>query len=244
MALLTAESIAVMFGGLTALDDFSFRIDEGQIVGLIGPNGAGKSTALNVVSGIQRPKRGRIVLDSRDITVLPPHRRARLGMARTFQRLELWTSMTVRDNIRAAAELSMGWRTTTDPVAMTDRLISRLGLRDVSRTLAGELPSGLGRVVEVARAMASEPRVLLLDEPSAGLDTSESHALGDLLVELAADGTAILLVEHHMELVMTRCSHVYVLDFGRLIADGTPDVVRQVSAVREAYLGAKHAHSA
>jgi branched-chain amino acid transport system ATP-binding protein len=238
VSLLAVEGVSVGFGGVRALTDVSLSIDNGQIVGLIGPNGAGKTTLLGVVSGLQACKPGRVSFKGNDITRLPPHRRARLGISRTFQRLELWNSMTVADNIRAAAEFSSGWRSNLDPGQRVEELLDQMSLRSIAGDSAASLPSGLARVVEVARALASTPDLVLLDEPSAGLDTKESEALADVLREVNAGGTAILLVEHHVEMVMALCAKVVVLDFGQVIGSGSPAEVRQLPEVQNAYLGA------
>jgi branched-chain amino acid transport system ATP-binding protein len=236
--LLSVEGVSVNFGGVRALDDVSLSVQKGQIVGLIGPNGAGKTTLLGVISGLQSCQRGRVFYSSRDVTKLSPHRRARLGMSRTFQRLELWDSMSVVDNIRAAAEFARSWRSDWHPEGRVGDLLKRFGLEDVADSPSGSLPSGLARVVEVARALALGPDLVLLDEPSAGLDTSESEVLADVLRGVNATGTAILLVEHYVEMVMSLCSSVVVLDFGRVIASGSPSEVRGNPEVQKAYLGA------
>jgi branched-chain amino acid transport system ATP-binding protein len=240
MALLEAQGISVSFGGLRALSDVTLHVEEGAVTGLIGPNGAGKSTMLGVLSGLLRPRAGRVAIDGRDVTRLPPHRRARLGLARTFQRLELWTSMTVAENVLTAAELASSWHTAYDPRAVARDVIDRLGLGAVADRSVNELSSGQGRLVEVARAMAMTPRVLMLDEPSAGLNEVETQDLGATLSAMAAGGVAILMVEHHVELVTATCADVYVLDFGETIAHGPPDAIRRDAGVQKAYLGGRH----
>jgi branched-chain amino acid transport system ATP-binding protein len=244
MALLQAEGISVSFGGLKALQDVTLEAEEGSVTGLIGPNGAGKSTMLGVLSGLLRPRAGRVAIDGRDVTRLPPHRRARLGMARTFQRLELWTSMTVAENVLTAAELAAQWQSGYQPRAVMRDVVARLGLVDVADRSVGELSSGQGRLVEVARAMAMTPRVMMLDEPSAGLNEAETEELGRTLAALAATGVAILMVEHHVELVTSTCADVYVLDFGQTIAHGPPERIRRDAAVQKAYLGGRHSAAA
>jgi branched-chain amino acid transport system ATP-binding protein len=241
MSLLAAEGISVQFGGIRALADVTLEVAPGAVTGLIGPNGAGKSTMLGVLSGLLIPKGGRVRFRDKDVTKSAPHRRARMGMARTFQRLELWTSMTVRENVLTAAELARQWDRELDPIASADEAILRLELGDLADTMVTELSSGQGRLVEVARAMATRPKVLLLDEPSAGLNEAETHELGTILTGLAESGVGIVLVEHHVELVVSVCSYVYVLDFGQLIAQGAADAVRNDPAVQTAYLGGKHA---
>jgi branched-chain amino acid transport system ATP-binding protein len=240
-ALLEADGICVSFGGIKALDDVSLSAQKGAVTGLIGPNGAGKSTMLGVLSGLLRPRAGRVRLGGRDITSAAPHRRAALGMARTFQRLELWTSMTVAENVLTAAEMARRWQSGTDPRRVTADVIARLELWSIADTPVTELSSGMGRLAEVARAMATSPQLLLLDEPSAGLNENETEDLGTILSSLAASGMAIILVEHHVELVTSTCADVFVLDFGQTIAHGAPDAIRSDPAVQTAYLGSKHA---
>jgi branched-chain amino acid transport system ATP-binding protein len=241
VALLEADSISVSFGGIKALVDVSLTAESGAVTGLIGPNGAGKSTMLGVLSGLIRPRAGRVRFGGRDITSATPHRRARLGMARTFQRLELWTSMTVAENVLTAAELATQWHSDKDPRSVTAEAIAGLDLGRVADTPVTELSSGLGRLAEVARAMALSPTLLLLDEPSAGLNEAETQELGTILSALADAGVAIILVEHHVELVTSTCQDVFVLDFGKTIAHGPPESIRNDSAVQRAYLGSKHA---
>jgi branched-chain amino acid transport system ATP-binding protein len=244
MALLEANGISVSFGGLKALDDVSLAVEAGSVVGLIGPNGAGKSTMLGVLSGLLRPRAGRVTIDGRDVTRLAPHKRARLGMARTFQRLELWTSMTVGENVLTAAEFASRWHASYEPRTVVREVVERLGLTSVVDRSVGELSSGQGRLVEVARAMAMSPRVLMLDEPSAGLNETETSELGRTLAALAETGVGILMVEHHVELVTATCADVYVLDFGQTIAHGAPERIRRDAAVQKAYLGGRHSAAA
>ena len=233
--MLLVEEVTVDFGGLRALDALDLEVAGGVITGLIGPNGAGKTTAFNVVTGLQRPDRGRVVLDGRDITSVGPSARARLGLGRTFQRLELFGSLTARDNVLVALE-SRGVRGRRAR-QLADELLDRIGLGSVASAQADILPTGTARLLELARALACEPKVLLLDEPSAGLGSGETDRLGDLLSELAALGVAVLLVEHDMDLVMRVCSKIYVLDFGRLIASGNAAQVSADPLVQAAYLG-------
>jgi branched-chain amino acid transport system ATP-binding protein len=241
MPTLTTDKVTVAYRGLLALSEVSLELEEAQITGLIGPNGAGKSTMIGVLSGLVRPRSGHVTLNGRNITRLPPHRRARLGMARTFQRLELWQSMSVEENIQTAAEFARSWQPGWDSQAATREAIEMLGLQDVARQEVTELSSGHGRLVEVARAVALRPKVLLLDEPSAGLNEAEARQLGETLTRfVAASGTSIMLVEHHVELVSSICAYVYVLEFGQIIAAGRPAEVRANPAVQEAYLGRRH----
>jgi branched-chain amino acid transport system ATP-binding protein len=237
---LRVDDIAVRFGGLKALSGVSLRCPAGQVTGLIGPNGAGKTTLFNVVTGLQRPDSGRVHLGDRDITRAGIERRARAGLARTFQRLEVFGSLTVRENVQLAAEIHRGWRRRDPaPVAVADELLARVGLTALADMQAGLLPTGSARLLELARALAISPTTLLLDEPGSGLDESETRQLGALLQELAAEGTAVLLVEHDVELVMRVCTHVYVLDFGQLLFEGTPAHVQADVGVQQAYLGAE-----
>ncbi|MGH9111671.1 MAG: ABC transporter ATP-binding protein [Acidimicrobiales bacterium] len=247
MARLETHDITVRFGGKAALDHASVAVEQGAVTGLIGPNGAGKTTLFNVVCGLLRPNGGQVVLDGTDITSSPPHRRARLGLARTFQRLELFTSLTVRDNVRVGGEIRNRWgahwfrrrsgAAAGDVNEETDRIIELTGLGDIADREVSEIPTGQARVVELARALMTRPTVLLLDEPAAGQTDRETEAFGGLLRRLAADGLAVCLVEHDMTLVMDVCETIHVLDYGRTIAVGRPDEVRAAPAVIEAYLG-------
>jgi branched-chain amino acid transport system ATP-binding protein len=236
---LQAERIGVRFGGVVAVDQVSLSVEPAAITGLIGPNGAGKTTIFNVFGGLQQPTEGRVLLEGKEITRLKAHARARRGMARTFQRLEVFASLSVRDNIQVAAEIRKGWaRDRSHPSAVADELIERVGLREVAESRVDAIPTGTARLVELARALATRPKLLLLDEPGSGLDHQETGVLGDVLVDLASEGMAVLLVEHDVELVMRVCDRVNVLDFGRLIAEGTPAEVQADPAVQAAYLGA------
>ena len=238
MALLDASSVSVRFGGLLALDDASLTVEPGCITGLIGPNGAGKTTLFNVITGLQPPTTGRVILDGRDITPIKPHRRARLGIARTFQRLEAFGSLSARENVLVAAEMRRRWaKDEQTPGELTQQILERVGIVPVAEVTVDALPTGTARLVELARALATKPRVLLLDEPSSGLDEDETDALGRLLLDLASDGLGILLVEHDMPFVMGTCAHIDVLDFGRVIARGTPHEIQGDAAVQAAYLG-------
>jgi branched-chain amino acid transport system ATP-binding protein len=238
VALLDASSVAVRFGGLLALDDASLTVEPGCITGLIGPNGAGKTTLFNVITGLQHPTTGRVTLDGRDITDIRPHRRARLGIARTFQRLEAFGSLSARENVLVAAEMRRRWAKDEEtPAELTQQVLERVGIVPVAEETVDALPTGTARLVELARALATKPRVLLLDEPSSGLDEDETDGLGRLLLDLASDGLGILLVEHDMPFVMGTCAHIDVLDFGRIIARGTPHEIQGDAAVQQAYLG-------
>ncbi|WP_232835727.1 ABC transporter ATP-binding protein [Actinocorallia populi] len=226
--------MTVVFGGHRALDGVALDAEPGQVTGLIGPNGAGKSTLFDVVSGLRRPSSGRVVLDGRDVTRMGPARRARRGLARTFQRLELFGRLTVRDNLLVAAEMGPDRRLAGHAVT---GILDRIGLHHVADTCADELSTGAARLVEVGRAMAVRPKLLLLDEPAAGQDGEETERFAALLRSLADDGTTVVLVEHDMGLVMSVCDRLHVLDLGRIIASGPPEEVRRDRAVLAAYLG-------
>jgi branched-chain amino acid transport system ATP-binding protein len=238
VAILHVDQVSVRFGGLQALAAVSIDVPEHEVTGLIGPNGAGKTTLFNVITGLQAPTGGTIVLDGKDITTVKPHQRARLGIGRTFQRLETFGTLSVRDNVLVAAEMRKGWsREKFKPGTLADELIERLGLTSVAKERVDRLSTGTQRLVEMARALATKPRVVLLDEPSSGLNESETDELAELLIELAGSGLAILLVEHDMGLVMSACHHIHVLDFGQIIAYGSPTEVQANPLVRAAYLG-------
>ncbi|MEZ5204749.1 MAG: ABC transporter ATP-binding protein [Acidimicrobiales bacterium] len=235
MSILETSEISVRFGGHMAVNDVSLSVDAGEIAGLIGPNGAGKTTTFNVITGLQAPTRGHVKLDGEDITGLSAHKRARSGIARTFQRLELFGSLTVRDNVRTAAELN---RSSVRPAGdVADELLGRVGLTEVGNQRADSLSTGSARLLELARALACTPRVLLLDEPASGLDEGETDRFADLLVALAVDGLAILIVEHDVPLVMRLCHHITVLNFGEVLAAGSPIEIQKDQAVIDAYLG-------
>lgn len=235
---LAVADVSVRFGGVQALNEVSLQVPAGSVTGLIGPNGAGKTTLFNVVSGLVAPTSGRVLVSGRDVTRVPTYRRARLGIARTYQRLELFGSLSVKDNVLVGAELRREWdRGGAHPEATADELMSLVGISHLADMRAETLSTGTSRLVELARALASRPRVLLLDEPSSGLDDRESEAFGQLLLRLAEEGLAILLVEHDMDLVMNVCRHIWVLDFGRILTSGSPQEIRDSPEVQTAYLG-------
>lgn len=234
MTLLETKEIMVRFGGVMALGGVDVAVPIGQVTGLIGPNGAGKTTLFNVISGIQTPTSGSVTIDTQDVTRIAPHRRARLGLARTFQRLELFGSLSVRDNVRVAAELAR----IPDVRQWVGAVLQRVGLTELAEQTAGDLPTGSARLVEIARALATKPRLLLLDEPASGLNESETDHLGLLLRSLASEGLGVLLVEHDVGLVMRVCDSIYVLDLGLIIAHGTPEEIKHNPQVLTAYLGA------
>jgi len=239
MAVLEASELNVRFGAHHAVRNVSCSVDAGTIVGLIGPNGAGKTTLFNALSGVQRCT-GIVRLDGVDVSSAPAHRRARLGMNRTFQRLEVFGSMSAYDNVRVAAEVTARARRRRlrHAAGRAADIISLLGLDAIASQRADALSTGQARLVELGRALATEPKVVLLDEPASGLDGVESERLADVLVELARGGLAVLVVEHDIDLVMRICSTLYVLNFGEVIAAGPAAEVRASDAVRAAYLGA------
>ncbi len=239
MALFEMRDVTVRYGGVTALRGATLTAEPHGIHGLIGPNGAGKSTLFNVATGLVSPTRGRVLLDGEDVTKRSPHGRARRGLARTFQQLELFGVLTVHDNLLVAAELHASRRGAEhDPHAAVAAMLERMNLGQFGQARADHLPTGIARLVEVARALMTRPKVLLLDEPAAGLIEAETESLGRLLRDLAAEGLSIILVEHDMELVMPVCSTVTVLDQGEILATGTPEEILANQAVVDAYLGA------
>ena len=252
MSTLLAESVTIRFGGLTAVDDATIEVPDGGFIGLIGPNGAGKTTLFNAIGGFITPTRGRVLFQEREITSMPASARARLGIGRTFQKLELFHRMTVLDNLLVAAESAESkLDIASDLLHLPRRPREEKRCEDIARKVMDELdltwaadrrsadlPVGTGRMLELGRALCTNPKILLLDEPSSGLDTNETRAFGQTLQRINADhGVGILLVEHDMDLVMEVCRQIYVLDFGRMIAHGTPVEVAAEPAVRSAYLG-------
>ena len=230
------DHVAMRFGGVGVLDDVSLHIASGEVLGLIGPNGAGKTTLFNIASGLLQPDDGTVWLAGEDVTDRPPEYRSRRGLARTFQRLEIFRALTVRENVQVAIDIRRGWRRRGDD-GLVDVVLERVGIGDLADRLASSLPTGTARLLEVARALATTPSVLLLDEPASGLDPQETARLGELIRSLADENLAVLLVEHDVALVMRVCARVAVLDGGRVIADGLPDSVRRNPNVQAAYLG-------
>jgi ABC-type branched-subunit amino acid transport system ATPase component len=253
-ALLEAQGITVRFGGVVALDDVSLRVPEGSTVGLVGPNGAGKTTLFGVLSGLIRPKAGRVTMSGVDVTRRSPQHRARKGLSRTFQRMELFTELTVREHLVLARRVNdgrerllgmvrdvtgFGERPGPGEEAAVEEILALLGLEAVADRPALAIPLGTGRLLEVARALAAEPTVMLLDEPSSGLDAHETAQLGEALRRVRSErGIAFVLVEHNVEFVLGLSDRITVLDFGKLIAEGTPDEIRTSPAVQAAYFGA------
>ena len=248
-ALLEVTGITKRFAGIVALDDVGLTVDAGERVGLIGPNGAGKTTLFNCILGVLRPDTGSVVFDGADLEGLPVHRRARRGIGRTFQRIELFGESTVREHLLIAErtrrddgalwkDLLGRGRPRPDEVARCDAVLELLGLVDLAEEPIERLSLGKGRLVEVGRALMTEPKLLLLDEPSSGLDRDETSALASTLRQVQAEQRfAILLVEHDVELVAAFTERVHVLDFGRLLASGPTAEVLASAAVRHAYLG-------
>ena len=240
-ALLQVENVSVSFRGTKALQDVSFSCKTGEITGLIGPNGAGKTTMFNVISGLLKPSSGRVVVDGVDLTKAKPARRAKQGISRTFQRLELFTSLSVRDNLRVAGEIHNATRRSNriDIAAETERVMGLLELADVADREVTELPTGRARVVEVARALMTKPKLVLLDEPASVQSEEETERFAELIKHLVAtDGLSVCLVEHDVPLVMGLCDTIHVLNFGALLASGTPAEIRSNNDVADAYLGA------
>jgi len=252
MSRLALEGVTVRFGGLLAVDDVHIEVPDRGFVGLIGPNGAGKTTLFNAVCGFLTPTHGRITFVDRDITNMNPSRRAALGIGRTFQKLELFSRMSVFDNLLVAAEarsskldlasdlLHLPRRTKEERrcAEIARSVLRELDLEWAADRRSSDLPVGTARILELGRALCTEPKLLLLDEPSSGLDSTETRAFGRLLQRINDErDIGILLVEHDMDLVMEVCKELYVLDFGRLIAHGSPTEIAADPAVRNAYLG-------
>jgi ABC-type branched-subunit amino acid transport system ATPase component len=242
--LLSASGLTVRFGGLVAVDHVDLELHPGELVGLIGPNGAGKTTCIDALTGFV-PSTGAVRFLDQDISRLAPQRRARAGLGRTFQSLELFGDLTVEENLLVAAERPRWWAPLADVVAPRRRCASDaldwatevLGITSLLDAMPDDLSLGQRKLVGVARALVGGPRAVLMDEPAAGLDSEESLVLGEAIQRVVADGTSVLLIDHDMGLVLGICQRIYVLEFGTVIAQGTTEAVRSDPRVREAYLG-------
>ncbi|MGI5174548.1 ABC transporter ATP-binding protein [Treponema sp. OMZ 840] len=249
-SVLKAENICKYYGGLKAVDKVSMEIEKGDIFGIIGPNGAGKTTFFNVCSGIDRPTAGKIFFCGEDITGMKPEKVAAKGMARTFQNIMLFRFMSVLENIKIGFHLQLktGFvsailrnKTYQNDEKFTlekgREILAMIGLEKYANTLAGNLPYGIQRKVEIARALALDPKILLLDEPAAGMNPNETTSLSEFIIKLNDLGYTVAVIEHDMKFVMRTCKKILVLNFGQKICEGTPDIVKNNQQVREAYFG-------
>src|SRR3954469_3505122 len=251
MSVLEVRDLTIRFGGLTAIDSLNLSVDEWEIVGLMGPNGAGKTTAFNCITGFYKPTRGQVFYRDREVTKLPPHRKAALGIGRTFQNVGMVKSETVLENLLTAQHLKAGYGALTgltgagvvrqrekDLAAHADAILELLGLAEFRHRPLGSLSYGTLKLLELGCVLATDPEVLLLDEPSSGMGPEEAHELGDRLLRLRKEfGLTMLLIEHHVPLVLSVCDYVYVLNFGQILAEGEPTVIQTHPEVVAAYLG-------
>jgi branched-chain amino acid transport system ATP-binding protein len=251
VSVLEVNDLTIRFGGLTAIDSLNLKVDEWEIVGLMGPNGAGKTTAFNCITGFYKPNNGHVFYRGREVTKLPPHRKAALGIGRTFQNVGMVKSATALENLLTAQHTRTGYGalkglTGAGTVRQREKQLTKhaeaildlLGLSDIRDKRIGALPYGTLKLLELGCALATDPDVLLLDEPSSGMGPEESHELGERLLTLRQElGVTMLLIEHHVPLVTAVCDYVYVLNFGKLLAEGDPDSVRNHPEVIAAYLG-------
>jgi branched-chain amino acid transport system ATP-binding protein len=251
MSVLETRSLSIRFGGIQAARDVSIQLGEWEIVGIIGPNGAGKTTTFNMITGFYKPTSGSVLFKGQDITSLPVHKRAALGIGRTFQNVGLVKGATVRENLLTAQHLQARYGALPgmlgSPEAFdeeralrgrADAILDILGLGDLADTVVAGLPYGLLKRVEVATVLATDPEILLLDEPTSGMGPEEAHAFGDQLLALRDEfGLSVLMIEHHVPLVVAVCDYVYCLNFGELLAEGRPEEVRNHPEVVQAYLG-------
>jgi len=240
---LSVRGLSVSYGGVRAVSDADLDVPAGQLVALIGPNGAGKTTLIDAISGFVRYQ-GEVRLAGRDLAGLPPHRRAQLGLSRTWQSIELFDDLSVRENLSVASGQVRGWRTVAEllgrlrpPAESISQALSLLGLEKLADAKAADLSEGQRKLVGIARALVGQPRVLCLDEPAAGLDTHESKRLGQQLRQIVDTGMPVLLIDHDMNLVLEVSDHVVVLEFGKVIASGSSERVRRDPRVIAAYLG-------
>ena len=251
MSVLEVKDLTIRFGGLTAIDGLNVKVDEWEIVGLMGPNGAGKTTAFNCITGFYKPNRGQVFYRGREVTKLPPHRKAALGIGRTFQNVGMVKSETALQNLLTAQHTRAGYgslkgltgagtvrQREKQLTAHAEAILDLLGLSDIRDKRIGALPYGTLKLLELGCALATDPDVLLLDEPSSGMGPEESHELGERLLSLRSElGVTMLLIEHHVPLVPAVCDYVYVLNFGKLLAEGDPESIRNHPEVIAAYLG-------
>jgi len=248
--LLESRDVCKYFGGLKAVEKVSMQVQKGDVFGIIGPNGAGKTTFFNICSGIYCPTSGQILLDGEDISGKSPEDIAQRGMARTFQNIQLFKFMTVLDNVKIGFHLSTKTnmldamlhtkRYSADEAYIQEegmKILQKVGLEEYANTLAGNLPYGVQRKVEIARALALAPKVILLDEPAAGMNPNETNSLREFILKLNREGYTIVVIEHDMKFVMNSCNRILVLNFGQKICEGTPEEVRGNKEVNEAYFG-------